>query len=648
MQEFRKFVKGPVGITLLILFTIPFIITGFYGYFQAGPTTQAVAEINGVPIQRDRLVQTVGNLRERMRQESPQLDPALLDSFVNPGMVLQGMINEELIAQHAAEVNMIYSKQQAATQVRDVPVFQDGSGRFDPDVMERFLRGRGMTPASFLQDIQRTALINQYRAAFHITGFALPTELQEQRRLAEQQRDLVYVVQSLADMQATQQVSDEEIAQWYEANKEQFMEPEKLKLAYVVATPDRYRDQVTVTDEQVEAEYETRRQALAIVAQKNQRRRAAHILIKQDDRTSQEVDRIVADIQARLDAGESFADLASEFSEDIATASQGGGLGLLAQGDLPDALDQVIFSLEAGDVSGPVVSDAGTHLLKLESVEQRQMPSFEEMADTIRADILKHEAQALLAEDTHKLETLLFEHPDLQQPAAEVGLEIQTTDWFTPGAPEGFAAQAAVRNAISSAQVQEGQNSDLLEIGEGRYAAIRIAERQPPALQPLSAVRAGVEQALRRSKALAALDDMAQQARSAVATGESGVDDLAGQWSLTVARLEDINRRSQQGPRELIQEAFSVPRAETGEQAPPRVLRLANGDLAVLQVVAVRDGGGNELTSQQTSMALAELGSVEGQRTFRDVLNGLREEADLSVHEKRLPGNELEQPEDAL
>lgn len=637
MQEFRKFVKGPVGIALLVLFSIPFVATGFYGYFQGDSAGgQAVAEVNGVSIPRQKLQQTVTNLRERMRQQSPQLDPALLDSFINPAMVLQGMVNEELISQDAAELSMLYSTEQAAMQVRDVPEFQDETGRFSAEVMERFLRGRGMTPALLLQDIQHNALINQYRAAYHITGFSLPTELAEQRRLAEQERDFAYIELSLDRLTADQSVTQEQIQEWYEANLSEFMEPEKIKVEYVVASPSDYLDQIEVTDEQIRAEYQTRLQAFEMVAQQSQRRRAAHILIKQEGRTGQEVDQMIADIQARLDAGESFTDVARDVSEDLATSRDGGALGLLAPGDLPDSLDEVVFALEEGAVSGPVVSDAGTHLLRLDAIESRELPAFEELEASIRNDIVQQEAQVLLSEDTLNLEDLLFEHPDLEQPAEQTGLTVEATDWFALGAPTGIAALPEVREALASPSVQDGQNSELLETSDGRFVAVRIAERQPPAQQPLEQVRAEVEQALKRSQALALIDDRAEEARGLIETGEADLEALAASWSVSVENLEGIGRRAQVGSAELIDAAFSVARAAVNAGASPEILRLANGDLALLQVTAVRDGGQAPLTSSEESLALAELGSVEGQRTFREVLNALREVAELEVYEDRL------------
>lgn len=634
MQEFRKFVKGPVGIVLLVLFTIPFVITGFYGYFQPDPrAANTVAEVNGVPIFRQQLSEQVNNMRERVRQQSPQLDPRLIDGLINQGMVLQGLVNNELINQAAQDSGLLVSDEQAARLVKNVPEFQDETGRFSADAMERFLRGRGMNPAGFIGNIQKDMLMNQYRAGYVITAFALPGELETQRRLAEQTRDVRYAVLRLADVQQSVELTDDEVSQWYTDNAAQFMEPEKLRLAYVTLSPDDYMGAVEVTDEQVRAEYETRRQALAMVADQSQRRRASHILIKQEDRTAQEVDQLVADLQTRLDAGENFAELAAEFSEDIATANDGGRLGLLAPGDLPEALDQVIFALEEGDVSGPVVSDAGTHLLQLTAIEERELPGFEEMEAGIRADMVRREAEALMAEDTHQLETLLFEHPDLVQPAAEIGLEVQRTDWFPAGSPTGLAAAPAVRDALMSAAVQDGQNSDLIELGDGRFMAVRIDERQPPAQLPLEQVKAQVESAMKRERALARLDDLASEAR---ADEGAAVEALALAWGTDLEQAEGISRADTQPDANVVQLAFAIPRSAAGDQGQVRIERLGTGDLVALQLLSVQDGGEVELPEKDEARALAELGSVEGQRTFRQVLSGLSEAGEVDINEAAL------------
>lgn len=637
MEDFRKFIRGPVGVGLLAVVAIFFVASGFSGYFQPdAAAANRAATVNDATISTQYLNNVVRGQREQMSRNSPGIDPSLLEAFVNPAMVLQGLINNELALQAAADSDMAFSRRQAGNMIKDIPAFQE-DGKFSKDQMERVLRNVGRTSNDFIGDVQNEALLAQFKSAFAITNFSLPSELSEQRRLAEQQRDIRFAIKSLTAAAEQQSVSQEELEATYEANQDNYMKPERLKLEYVLLNTADYSAEIQITDAQVEQEYQTRKQALQAVAAQSERRRAAHIMISTDDRSEQDMDQRVADIKARLDAGEAFADVAKEMSDDLATANQGGSLGLLAQGDLPEELDLALFTLNEGDVSGPVKSDSGTHLLFLEGIEKREMPSFEEMAAGIRVDLEQGEALALINEAALELETLLFEHSSLEQPAQNMGLEVQTTEWFIRGESTGFASLPEVLEALNSEAVKNGENSDLLELADGRFAAVRIADRQPPALKPLEDVADEVRLLVKRDKAMAELDGLAQQAEQALADG-TDVESVIAEWNVELTAMDKIGRRESAVSNELVREAFSVPRA-TVQAGASQLVRMANGDLAVLEVLAIHDGNVAELTEADKQLAMAELAASEGERNFRQVITSLRADADVQINESALSAN---------
>ena len=194
MQEFRRFVRGPVGKVLLAAIILPFVISGFYGYFTGGGSGDVVAEVEGNKITRSVVNQRVERVRDMLRQQSPNMDPSMLDSFVRPEMVLEGLVNEQLILAAADNAKLAFSEKQAARDIYQVPLFQE-NGRFSEIRFERELRSRGLTPQGYIQGLRQDMLKEQYRSGFMATNFALPTELQEQRRLGEQVRDIRYVTQ---------------------------------------------------------------------------------------------------------------------------------------------------------------------------------------------------------------------------------------------------------------------------------------------------------------------------------------------------------------------------------------------------------------------------------------------------------------------
>ena len=198
MQEFRRFVRGPVGKVLLAAIILPFVISGFYGYFVGGSTGDVVAEVEGSKITRGVVNQRVERVRNMLREQSPNMNPALLDSFVRPEMVLDGIVNEQLILSAAEQSNMVFSEKQVAADIYKVPLFQV-DGKFSEQRFERELRARGMNPQTYVQGLRQDMLKEQFRAGFMQTDFSLPLELNEQRRLGEQSRDIRYVQLDIED-----------------------------------------------------------------------------------------------------------------------------------------------------------------------------------------------------------------------------------------------------------------------------------------------------------------------------------------------------------------------------------------------------------------------------------------------------------------
>ena len=636
MQSFRNFIRGPIGKILLFLFVVPFIITGFYGYFESGGrSADVVAEVDGSPIYGRMLNERVQQMRQQVLNQSPGVDPALLESFISPEMVLQGLVNNELLAVEASQAGLSVSEEQAARLVVDIPQFHGADGKFSAEAFEQFVRARGMNQRSFIRSLRQDILLNQVRSGIEDTDFALPMEVAEQRRLAEQQRDIRYARKTVAELAAGYDVSEADIQSWYETNQNNFMTPEALRLQYIVVDPAALEDESEVTEEQIQAEYASRRAAMEQVAARAERRRAAHVLVAVNDEQSAAVaEQKISTLQDRLAMGEDFAELAKDASDDASTASSGGELGLVGRGDLPESMEQALFALAEGEVSAPVVTDAGFHLVKLLSVQTRELPKVEESRDAIVADLEKRAAEVKAIELADRLEELAFEHSDLQTPSEQLGLPLQVTGWLTPGQPDGLLEHAVVRESVLSSAVRDqGMNSELLQLPDGRSLVLRIAEVRPAEPMPLADVRGRIRSSIQRERALLAIDALAEAGREAVAGGA----DIA-----SVASVIDAEIRSQEGLArtdalpsvELVRAAFSAPRPAEGGGAV-EVLRLANGDLVALSVVAVRDGAA-PLDDREQAMALAELAGVEGSRSLRQAIMLLRDTTPVDIYESRL------------
>ncbi|MEH6782425.1 MAG: SurA N-terminal domain-containing protein [Alcanivorax jadensis] len=636
MQEFRRFVRGPVGKVLLAAIILPFVISGFYGYFTGGGSGDVVAEVEGNKITRSVVNQRVERVRDMLRQQSPNMDPSMLDSFVRPEMVLEGLVNEQLILAAADNAKLAFSEKQAARDIYQVPLFQE-NGKFSEIRFERELRSRGLTPQGYIQGLRQDMLKEQYRSGFMATNFALPTELQEQRRLGEQVRDIRYVTLDLNALRSDFSVSDEDIKAYYDQNQAEFMRPEEFRVAYVKLSAQDYTDQVSVSEEDVAAEYEVRRSIME-ESGASTARKVAHILVEiNGDRDLEQAQTRATEAAQAIAAGGSFAEVAAQYSDDPGSADAGGDLGVVSKGALPEEMEEAIASLEPGMVSDPVVTDAGVHLIKVSDVVREQdLPTLEELAEQIRADLKQGRAETLLNEDVARLEELLYEHSDMTVPAEQVGIEVITTDWVSLSSlPEPLSARQ-VQQALNSDQVRKDRhNSDLIETAPGEYLAVSILDDKAAEPLPLEDVSFAIRERLKGERAADRVQELSAQAEEKLQQGAS-LDEIAALFETGIEEQEGLQRGGAEPSMEVVNGAFALPKTAEGEDSAIELTRVGDGSLVAYQVTRVEDGNAEPLSDAQQQAALLELGNIEGQRNFRQVVALLRDEGDVDINPERL------------
>ena len=636
MQGFRRFLRGPAGKVLLAVIILPFVVSAFYGYFTGGGGGDVVAKVEGTSVSRGAVDNRVQQVRRNVSQQSPDIDPEVLNNFVNAGMVLEGMVSELLMLHSARESGMRVSEEQAARAITRTEDFQDPqTGRFSQAVFERVVRSIGQSPRGYIQGLGDQMLLNQLRAGYEDTEFALPYELADLRRLGEQRRDISYIRVDVDALRGEFEVSADEAEAFYDRNAEEFVRPPHFQLEYVLLDRDEYLDRVSFSEEEIREEYQVRRQMIESAAASAERRRVSHILFTGDD--AQE--RAEAVLEA-LNDGADFAAAAAEHSDDAATAGNAGDLGTVARGDLPSALESALFELEEGAVSAPVANDGAVHLLKAVRVQRRELPGFDEMRDNIARDMKQGQAEVLLGEDVARLEQLAFEHPDLQVPAETLSVTLRTSGFFPLSNPEGIAAHQAVRAELNNPAVRErGQNSRLIELSESRFAVVRVADTQPAEPIPFEEVRDRIVRRLQMRQAFDRVDEMLMQGEQTIQEG-GDLAALATLWERPVTVAADLERGAAEPASELVEKAFRLPRPDEDGTAPLEIMRLGTGDLVALSLSAVRDGDPEGLDEAQQAQALAQLGQFEGERSFRQAIAWLRESGKVRLYPERLGGND--------
>jgi|TARA_R100001460_G_scaffold33332_8_gene65249 peptidyl-prolyl cis-trans isomerase D len=374
-------------------------------------------------------------------------------------------------------------------------------------------------------------------------------------------------------------------------------------------------------------------------------RKVAHILVEiNGDRDLEQAQTRATEAAQAIAAGGSFAEVAAQYSDDPGSADAGGDLGVVSKGALPEEMEEAIASLEPGMVSDPVVTDAGVHLIKVSDVVREQdLPTLEELAEQIRADLKQGRAETLLNEDVARLEELLYEHSDMTVPAEQVGIEVVSTDWVSLSSlPEPLSARQ-VQQALNSDQVRKDRhNSDLIETAPGEYLAVSILDDKPAEPLPLEDVSFAIRERLKGERAADRVQELSAQAEEKLQQGAS-LDEIAALFETGIEEQEGLQRGGAEPSMEVVNGAFALPKTVEGESSAIELTRAGDGSLVAYQVTRVEDGNAEPLSDAQQQAALLELGNIEGQRNFRQVVALLRDEGDVDLNLQRLSSSSADQ-----
>ncbi|HIE53866.1 MAG TPA: peptidylprolyl isomerase, partial [Chromatiaceae bacterium] len=433
-----------------------------------------------------------------------------------------------------------------------------------------------------------------------------------------QHREVAWLLISGNKLLADYEPSDDELRSYYDQHKEQWLIPERVKVEYILIDPDVVGSSVEVDEEGLREYWRQHQDEF----RPPEERKVRHILIAVaegvDEETESAARARAEDIYKRLKAGEKFEQLARELSEDPGSNEQGGDLGWISPGVMPKAFEEVAYALKKGQISEPVRTPFGYHVLQVEEIKLGGEGSFESLREQIETAYRRQQAEQMLFDKAERLADLTYENPDtLSIAAEELGLEIRQSGWFDRNGGEGPLASAKVTGAAFSEDVLiEGHNSELIELDEDRVLVLRVVEHEAEQVPDFDKVAEQVATALRREKA-------AQLARK---RGEEILASLGGGTGTSLKQIADsegwqyqpptlLGRDATQAPGVVVKKAFGLPRPEAGK---PSMAGVAVGvaDYAVLVVSAVRDGDPENLDEEARKNEMTRMASRKGRAQF--------------------------------
>ncbi|EPL9570737.1 peptidylprolyl isomerase [Providencia rettgeri] len=500
MENLRTKANSPFIKILLGLIMLSFVLTGVMMGGLGGNSANKAAEVNGQPISREQLQQA-------FQQERQSLQDYLGDKFSEVAsneesmnllrrQALDNLINNELINQYANELNLSASDQQIEQSIFSMPIFQT-DGRFDSDKYREILSRYNINADSFAAQIRQDLTRAQLGKAFTGTDFALPSEVKAYAELFMQEREIRTTTLSLADIQAKQTVSEEELKAYYDANQNSFISPEKVQVSYVEMDAASMPE-ATVSDEEVKTYYE---QNLKNYTQAEQ---------KQYSMIQVASEKEANDIINEIKAGADFATLAAEKSTDKFSAGNKGLIGWMEAASTPSEIITANLT-EKGQLSAPVKAQDSYVVFRLDDIKPESTKPFEDVVETIKVSLLQDKNIKQFYDLQQKVsEAATSDMESLVSVESVSGLKAVTTDWFDRNNPPAALNFPKVINEVFSDRLvdkngSKGINSDVINVEGDRAFVVRVTEYKPESTEPFETVKPAIEALVKRQKADAEL-----------------------------------------------------------------------------------------------------------------------------------------------
>lgn len=631
LQAIRDRVTGIIAIIVLGLLAIPFVFFGIDGYIRGMPQ-DAVARVGETEITMAEFQTEFARFRAQLRAQQGEVYNDLQANRPEARReFLERMIDQRLLVNYATELGLSIAPATIAEVIASIPAFQL-NGQFDVAIYEQRLRASGQTPASFERDLALDLLVQELPAAISSSVPVTDAEVDRWLQIQLESRAVAMVRVPSAPLVDASAIDAEAVEAFYNENTDQFMRPERIMVEYVELDTRAIAERLEIDEETLRQRYEAVRDRFMTP----ERRRAAHILITASERGEDAARALVESLAERIAAGESFAALAEEFSEDPVSAAEGGDLGWIEPGVMMAPFEQALFAMEPGTVSDPVRTEFGWHLIRLDEIEAPRGQSFEEARAEIEAEVREERAEELYIEQSERLVDLIYADPtNLAAVAADLGLELQQAGPFSRFSAEGVLADPLVLEAAFSELVLvERQTSEPIEIEPNHAVVVRVVEHFPAEPRPLDDVREEIVNRLARERAREAARARAEVLLERIRTAEGDTLGTIVEAEGLALEQRELTRRNFEVGGELLEGVFRMPLPTDGN---PVFRVLASGaDSVIVRLDSVTPGDASSADPAQRESARQQIRLSRAAVELQGLMQRLRDRTEIRVAAERL------------
>lgn len=636
LQKMRDKLGGwPAKIAGVILVFV-FAFFGIEGYFVASNETW-VAKVDGHEISQQDFQNSFNAYRQQqMAQPGNTMDASDFEKPEVKRAALDRLINQKLLLNANAKLGVVVPDSAVREEIAQVPQFQV-DGRFNSDAYLAMLANSGKSPQQYQDMVRSDLAVQQLPAPIAATAFATNADVDAYLRLRLQTRDFHYIELPRPQPSDTQ-IGDADIAAWYKSHTSEFMSPEQVSLHYIELDAANMKVDAAADEDALKALYEKDKARFTLPEE----REASHILIKVPPNATpaqqkaalakaQQIDKLARAPNA------DFAKLAQQYSDDLGSKNQGGDLGWLQKGDTDPAFEAALFAMQKGQISDPVLSPEGYHIIDLRDVRVGQVKSFAEVHDQLAAEAKKSERQNQYSDIAGKLTDQVYRDPSSLDPAAKVlNLPVQTTPLFSrSGGASGIAAnKAVVKAAFSDPVLAQGNTSDPIDLGSDHIVVVHVADHVPAKPKPLSEVSDAIRKDILQARADAAAKQQAETLYAQLQKS-GNLDAVSKSAAQQVKQASAVARDAKDFDQALLDAVFRMPQPAAGKSTQALV-PLSKGRYSLVALDAVHAGDVAGVPQQEREMLRQQMAQVIGEQDIEGLLAALRSHAKIETANDRL------------
>ncbi|MCY4362256.1 MAG: SurA N-terminal domain-containing protein [Gammaproteobacteria bacterium] len=633
LQTIRDQVKGWLAVVIFTIMIIPFAFWGINYYFdQSGGVT--VIDVNGEEISLADYQSAYQDIRQQWQSITGAPVGEETEALIKQ-RATEDLIQTALLNQAGNEAGLFVGEEEVWEIIRQIPQFNDDQG-FNIAQFELAANRNGLSPAGFLTRIRQDMAIEQLRSALFATDFVTGSELTALSGIMHQTRDFVWSTISSDELKETIEVTDEQVQSYFD-EEGRFMDPEQVRIAYLVLSLAKIAEEVYLEEGELESYFSDNRHNYEVEGTRNIRQ----VFVKLPEEPSEaEVGEMRAkadELYALVSGGEDMEEVVVNESGEHGDSIEFSEFGFLTKGALEPEADEVAFSMAAGEISEPVQSAVGFHIMAVDEIQGGTEAALVDIREEVEQDLREEKAAQQLYELSDRLSVLTYESPDtLDIAAEELELQVQKSDFISREDPGvGIVSEpGVVETAFTDEVLLEENNSELIELDNDRYMVLRVLEHRLPMKQLLEDVR---DEIVTRLKFEQARDRTREQGEAVLEQLELGKskEEVALEFGLNWNNATDVTQDDETINRAVLRTAFraGVPEAD---QPLHDGASLGTGDYTVVIVYSVNEADPDAINEDEQNIVRSQLLQATTASAWAEFNRNLRAKADVTVYEDML------------